>query len=73
VANQSDQQRIFDTYRKFGPASDANARMSLNREIGDIQLQMARRGQEMKALREQISKLETEAGIVPQTGDSAQK
>jgi hypothetical protein len=47
--------------------------MSLNREIGDIQLQMARRGQEMKTLREQISKLETEAGIVPQTGDSAQK
>jgi uncharacterized caspase-like protein len=73
VANQSDQQRIFDTYRKFGPASDVNARMSLNREIGDIQLQMARRGQEMKTLREQISKIETEAGIVPQTGDSAQK
>jgi hypothetical protein len=73
VANQSDQQRIFDTYRKFGPVSDANARMSLNREIGDIQLQMARRGQEMKTLREQLSKLETEAGIGPQSGDSAQK
>jgi hypothetical protein len=73
VANQSDQQRIFDTYRKYGPSSDPNARMSLNREIGDIQLQMAHRGQEMKTLREQISKLETEAGIVPQTGDAARK
>lgn len=66
VANRSDQQRIFDTYRKHGPASDSGARASLNREIGDIQLQMARRGQEQKALREQISKLETEAGLVPQ-------
>jgi uncharacterized caspase-like protein len=73
VANQGDQQRIFDTYRKFGPASDPNARTSLNREIGDIQLQMARRGQEMKTLRDQISKLETDAGILPQTGDAAQK
>jgi hypothetical protein len=73
VANQSDQQRIFDTYRKYGSGSDPNARMSLNREIGDIQLQMARRGQEMKTLREQISKLETEASIVPHTGDAAQK
>jgi len=66
AANASDQQRIFDTYRKYGPATDPNARMSLNREIGDIQLQMARRGQEQKALRDQISKLEAEAGIPPE-------
>jgi len=45
--------------------------MSLNREIGDIQLQMARRGQEMRTLREEISKLETGAGIVPE--DAARK
>jgi uncharacterized caspase-like protein len=66
AANASDQQRIFDTYRKYGPATDPNARTSLNREIGDIQLQMARRGQEQKALRDQISKLEAEAGIPPE-------
>ena len=63
AANQGDQQRIFATYRKFGPASDENARLSLNREIGDIQLQMARRGQEQKALHEQIDKLEAAMGV----------
>ena len=73
VANRSDQQRIFDTYRKHGPASDPGARASLNREIGDIQLQMARRGQEQKALREQISKLETEAGLVPRAEGAVTK
>jgi hypothetical protein len=73
AANQADQQRIFDTYRKYGPASDVNARMSLNREIGDIQLQMARRGQEQKALREQISKLETEAGLTPHAEDAKER
>jgi len=71
AANRADQQRIFDTYRKYGPASDPAARMSLNREIGDLQLQMARRGQEQKALREQISKLETEAGLAPRQAEDA--
>jgi uncharacterized caspase-like protein len=65
-SNRADQQRIFDTYRKYGPASDPNARASLNREIGSIQLQMARRGQEQKTLREEIAKLEADAGIAPQ-------
>jgi hypothetical protein len=32
-------------------------------EIGGIQMQMARRGQEMKSLREQIAKLEADLGI----------
>jgi hypothetical protein len=73
AANQADQQRIFDTYRKYGPASDANARMSLNREIGDIQLQMARRGQEQKALQDQIGKLETDAGIAPEAGEESRR
>jgi uncharacterized caspase-like protein len=73
AASRSDQQRIFDTYRKHGPASDPAARASLNREVGDIQMQMARRGQEQKALREQISKLEAEAGLAPQAQDALQK
>jgi uncharacterized caspase-like protein len=61
-ANRADQQRIFDTYRKFGPASDATARAALNREVGSIQLQMARRGQEQKLLRDEIGQLEADAG-----------
>ena len=62
-ANRFDQQRIFDTYRKYGPASEPAARQALNMEIGSIQLQMARRGQEQKALREQIDKLEAAMGV----------
>jgi uncharacterized caspase-like protein len=73
AANQADQQRIFDAYRKYGPVSDANARMSLNREVGDLQLQMARRGQEQTALRDQISKLETEAGIASEAEEGTRK
>jgi hypothetical protein len=65
-ANKADQQRIFDTYRKHGPASDPNARAALNREIGSIQMQMARRGQEQKSLREELAKLEADSGLVPQ-------
>jgi hypothetical protein len=63
-ANRVDQQRIFDTYRKYGPASEPAARQALNMEIGGIQLQMARRGQEQKALREQIDKLEAAMGVL---------
>jgi predicted nucleic acid-binding Zn-ribbon protein len=59
-ANRADQQRIFDTYRKYGTVSDPNARNALNREIGNIQLEMARRGQEQKALRTEISELEAQ-------------
>ena len=61
-ANRADQQRIFDTYRKYGPASDPAQRTALNREVGSIQMQMARRGQEQKALKEQIAQLEAEVG-----------
>ena len=73
VANRSDQQRIFDTYRKYGAASDPGTRAMLNREVGEIQLQMARRGQEQRTLREQIGKLETEAGLTPLAEDTVQK
>ena len=63
-ANRADQQRIFDTYRKYGSVSDPNARGALNREIGSIQLQMARRGQEQKLLREEIAQLEAQSGAM---------
>jgi uncharacterized caspase-like protein len=62
-ANRQDQQRIFDTYRKYGAASDPNARNSLNREVGDISMQMAQRGQQQQALQAQIAKLEADMGL----------
>jgi hypothetical protein len=64
-ANRADHQRIFDTHRKYGAMSDPNARNALNREVGSIQLQMARRGQEQKLLREEISQLEAQTGSAP--------
>jgi len=36
-------------------------------------MQMARRGQEMKSLREQIAKLETDLGLAPQPAGAAAK
>ena len=60
-SNRADQQRIFDTYRKYGAVGDPNARTTLNREIGSIQMQMARRAQDQKLLREEIQQLEAQS------------
>jgi uncharacterized caspase-like protein len=62
-ALRQDQQRIFDTYRKYGPTNTPSARNALNTEIGNIQMQSAQRGQEKAALNEEIAKLETEMGL----------
>jgi uncharacterized caspase-like protein len=64
-ANRADQQRIFDTYRKQTSANDPNARMAISREVGNIQMQIARRGQEQAKVREEISKLTSETGALP--------
>ena len=64
-ANRADQQRIFDTYRKHTSTNDPNARTAINREVGSIQMQMARRGQEQAKVREEIAKLATETGAIP--------
>jgi uncharacterized caspase-like protein len=72
-ASRADQQRIFDTYRKYGPASDATSREALNREIGSIQMQMAQRGLQQKALRDDIARLEEEAGLAKKGEGEAQK
>ena len=61
VAIRDDQQRIFDVYNKHGQEG-SSSRNTVSMEIGSIQLQMARRGQERKALEEQISKLEAALG-----------
>ena len=72
-ANRQDQKKIFDiqysSSRNPAPGSGANTSM----EIGAIQMQMARRGQEMKSLREQIAKLETDLGLAPQPAGAAAK
>ena len=46
-ANRADQQRIFETHRKY-PAGDPASRASANREVGAIQLQMVRRNEDRK-------------------------
>jgi uncharacterized caspase-like protein len=62
-ANKQDQKKIFDiqynSSRNPAPGSGAETAM----QIGGIQMQMARRGQEMKTLREQIAKLEAALGL----------
>lgn len=63
-ANRADQQRIFDTQRKYSP-NDPNSRTTISREVGAIQLQMVRRSQDRTKLREQISKLEADVGLAP--------
>ncbi len=64
-ANRSDQQRIFDTQRRFGSSNDPNARMEINREVGNIQMQMVRRSQELAKVRDEIAKLTSETGALP--------
>jgi uncharacterized caspase-like protein len=62
-ANRQDRQALFETYRKYGPVNDPAGRAALNREVGAINLRIAQRGQQQKALREQISRLEAEVGV----------
>jgi len=71
-AMREDQQRIFDAYNRSGPANDPDSRRNLSFEIGGIQMQMARRGQEKKALQEQITKLNRELGLT-ETADGGSK
>lgn len=64
-AMRQDQQRIFDTYNQHRPGDQPDSRHNLSLEIGSIQMQMGRRGQEKKALEEQIAKLSAELGLTP--------
>lgn len=72
-ANRADQQRIFDAYRKHGSATDITSKVQLGREVGAIQMEMARRGQEIRKLREQISALEVELGLAEKPAQEAAK
>ncbi len=63
-AMQEDRERIFETYRTHGVSSGPESQNELNKQIGRIQMQMARRGSERNALSEQIAKLEAELGLM---------
>jgi uncharacterized caspase-like protein len=62
-ANKADQKRIFDMQYNSGRKPGAPSGAELSFEIGAIQMQIGRRSGEMKALREQITKLEGELGL----------
>ena len=66
-ANRADQQRIFETHRKY-PASDPASRAAASREVGAIQLQMVRRNEDRRKLSDQIAKLEAEVGLARDEG-----
>jgi uncharacterized caspase-like protein len=72
-ANQADQQKIFDRQYETGSSGDADARRTLSMEIGKIQMQMVRRGQEQKKLQEQITTLEGKLGIPAEKAEGASK
>ena len=61
-ANRADQQRIFETQRKY-PANDPAARTTIGREIGAIQVQMVRRSEDRKKIVARIAELEAEVGL----------
>ena len=69
-ANKQDQKRIFDKQYETSRSPGATPG-SASMEIGGIQMQMARRGQEQRQLREQIGKLEAELGLTPAAGAAA--
>ncbi len=62
-ANKADQKRIFDMQYNSGRKPGAPTGSELSFEIGGVQMQMARRGQEMKRLREEITRLEGDLGL----------
>jgi hypothetical protein len=65
-ANRQDQRRLIDIQYNTRP-SDGMSGGNLAMEIGAIQTQMARRGQEQRQLREEIAKLEVQLGLTPQS------
>src|SRR5262245_41070534 len=61
-ADRQDQRAIAETYRKAGSKDDAQSRMAVNREVGDISMRMAERNSQRRVLLEQIDKIEKEVG-----------
>ena len=68
--NQADQQKIFDKQYETGSSESATSRNNISMEIGKIQMQMVRRGQEQKKLRDEIATLEQKLGLPAQPAAS---
>jgi len=60
-ANRQDQKKIFDI--QYNSARNPKPGAETAMEIGAIQIQMSRRGLEMKTLREEIGRLEGVLGL----------
>jgi uncharacterized caspase-like protein len=72
-ANRQDQKQIFDMQYDTSRSSDTTSRRNPSFEVGAIQVRMAKRGQEQKALRDQIAKLEAELGLAAGASGAATK
>src|SRR5262249_17743126 len=62
-----DQKRIFDIQYNSGRNPKPGGGAETAMEIGSIQMQMVRRGLEMKTLREEIARLEVALGVAGQS------
>ena len=72
-ANRQDQKRIFDIQYNAGRNPKPGGGGETAMEIGSIQMQMVRRGLEMKTLREEIVRLEAALGLSDQPVTAPQK
>jgi uncharacterized caspase-like protein len=72
-ANRQDQKQIFDMQYDTTRTSDTTSRRNPSFEVGAIQVRMAKRGHEQKALRDQIGKLEAELGLTAGASGAATK
>ena len=64
-ANKADQKRIFDIQMNSSRSGDAGQRANVSFEIGGIQMQIGRRVQEVRTMRERIATLEAALGLPP--------
>ena len=64
-ANKADQKQIFDV-QYAATRSESTSRNNTSMEIGQIQMRIGRRVQEMRKLRERIAELEQDLGLPPQ-------
>ncbi|HKD57413.1 MAG TPA: caspase domain-containing protein [Hyphomicrobiaceae bacterium] len=72
-ANRQDQKRIFDIQYNSGRNPKPGGGAETAMEIGSIQMQMVRRGLEMKTLREEIARLEVALGVAGQSAAAPAK
>ena len=68
--NRADQQKIFDKQYETGSSESTTSHNNISMEIGKIQMQMVRRGQEQKKLRDDIATLEQKLGLPAQPAAS---